>query len=234
MAKIAALAANIEKARGLRREADSNIVDLLAAALKVVFEPKKSWNIERIGDFCDPPQYGYTESATYDPIGPRFLRITDIQDGKVNWDTVPFCPCPEPEKYLLRKNDLIFARTGATTGKSFLIRECPEAVFASYLIRLRVRRSVDIEYLYWFFQTPSYWAKIADKSTGTGQANFNGKKLASIKVPIPPPEDQRRIVSYLDGIQAKVNTLKKLQSQTAAELDALLPAILDRAFKGEL
>ena len=68
----------------------------------------------------------------------------------------------------------------------------------------------------------------------TGLANVNAKKLKSLPMPLPPLDEQRRIVAYLDGLQAQVDALKKLQTQTAAELDALLPAILDRAFKGEL
>jgi len=133
-----------------------------------------------------------------------------------------------------RVSDIVFARTGATTGKSFLIRECPETVFASYLIRLRVQQLVTPDYLYRYFQTPSYWAQITDEKKGTGQPNVNGKKLANIRVPVPPAEEQRRIVEYLDGLAGQVTALTQLQSETAAELDALLPSILDRAFKGEL
>jgi type I restriction enzyme S subunit len=141
---------------------------------------------------------------------------------------------PRPEQYLLQKNDLVFVRTGATAGKSFVIADCPNAVFASYLIRLRVRRLVTATYLYRFFQTSSYWSQITDEKKGTIQPNVNGKKLANIRVPIASPEEQRRIVVYLDGLQAKVDCLKALQAQTAAELEALLPSVLDRAFKGEL
>jgi type I restriction enzyme S subunit len=147
---------------------------------------------------------------------------------------VPFCNCPYPDNYLLEENDLIFARTGGTTGKSFLIRKCPKAVFASYLIRLRVKHSVSVEYLYRYFQTPSYWGQITDEKKGTGQPNVNGKKLANIQVPIPPLSEQRRIVAYLDSLQAKVDALGRLQAETGAELDALLPSVLDKAFKGEM
>ena len=93
---------------------------------------------------------------------------------------------------------------------------------------------VDVEYLYHYFQSPGYWSQITDEKTGTGQPNVNGQKLANIHVPVPPLEEQRRIVAYLDGLQGKVDALKALQSQTQAELDALLPSVLDKAFKGEL
>jgi len=128
----------------------------------------------------------------------------------------------------------VFARTGATTGKSFLIRDFPSAVFASYLIRLRVQKWVTPEYLYLYFQTPSYWSQISEEKKGTGQPNVNGKKLANIRVPIAPPDEQRRIVTHLDRLEAKLDALKRTQGETAAELDALLPTILDKAFKGEL
>jgi len=232
--RIEELAAKVEAARALRQQAAQQVEALFASAADAVFRLKSGWTEAKVGDFCEKPQYGYTESATYEPVGPRFLRITDIQNGQVNWDTVPFCDCPEPEKYLLRENDILFARTGATTGKSFLARDCPEAVFASYLIRLRVQRLVVTEYLYWYFQSPSYWSQITEGKEGTGQPNMNGRKLASISVPIPPPDEQRRIIAYLDELQSRVDAVKQHQAATAAALNALLPSILDRAFRGEL
>lgn len=234
VARIDALAAQIAQAQSLRHQATQEVEALLVSTAEKLFEPKQGWDIKRVADFCEPPQYGYTASATHEPVGPRLLRITDIQDGCVNWDQVPYCLCPEPEKYLLKCNDLVFARTGATTGKSYVIRECPKAVFASYLIRLRVRESVLVDYLYRYFQSPGYWDQIADEKKGTGQPNLNGSKLAKLRVPVPPISEQRRIVAELDALQAEVERLKRLQAETAAELDALLPSILDRAFKGEL
>ena len=233
-ARLEELSAKIEEARGLRQQAVGEAEALLSSSRDAAFKLSKGWTEACVGVFCEQPQYGYTASATAEPVGPKMLRITDIQDGKVDWDLVPFCHCPKPEQYLLQKDDIVFARTGATTGKSFLIRECPETVFAFYLIRLRVQELVTVDYLYQYFQTPSYWAQITDTMKGTGQPNVNGKKLANIHVPIAPPEDQRRIVAYLDGLQSKVDALKRLQAATAVELNAVLPSVLDRAFKGEL
>jgi type I restriction enzyme, S subunit len=234
VAYIDSMAARINDALRLREDADSEMNAFLLSAYHQAFQPKSNWTMAKVGDFCDNPQYGYTESAKSEPVGPKFLRITDIQDGKVNWDSVPYCECPQPEKYLLKPNDIVFARTGATTGKSFLIRECPEAVFASYLIRLRVVNSVTPEYLYAFFQSPNYWSQVTDEKKGTGQPNVNGQKLANIRVPIPPLEEQQRLVAYLDGLQTQVSALREAQSATERELSALMPSVLDRAFKGEL
>lgn len=234
VAKIERLAAKIDEARGIREFSIREVQALLASTYDACFTPAKGWNVLPVSAFCEKPQYGFTASATTEPLGPQMVRITDIQGGQVQWDGVPYCLCPEPEPYLLQENDILFARTGATTGKSFLIGECPNAVFASYLIRLRIKSDVTPDYLYAFFQTPNYWQQIADNKTGTGQPNCNGTKLAAVQVPVPPESEQHRIVAYLDSLQAKADRIKALQQKTAAELDALLPSILDKAFKGEL
>src|SRR5579859_6123661 len=167
--------------------------------------------------------YGHTESASDKPVGPRFLRITDIQNGQVDWDNVPYCKIHKSEvpKYLLADGDIVFARTGATTGKSFLVADPPEAVFASYLIRLRLLdRTLLPKFVSYFFQTSGYWESIKAGSTGSAQGGFNASKLADLLIPIPPLEQQKRIVAVLDeafeGIaKAKTKTEKSLQNARA-------------------
>ncbi len=91
----------------------------------------------KLGDAAITVDYGVTASAVESPVGPKFLRITDIQNGDVDWNYVPWCETDKKKamKSKLESGDIVFARTGATTGKSYLIRECPEdSVFASYLI----------------------------------------------------------------------------------------------------
>lgn len=98
-----------------------------------------SWPEVKLGDLVDM-QYGYTASAQDEPVGPKFLRITDIVSDIINWDTVPHCEIDENdyEKHKLFKGNIVVARTGATAGYAKLIRENDkEAVFASYLIRIR-------------------------------------------------------------------------------------------------
>ncbi len=128
-----------------------------------------------VADFCSI-MYGFTDSASADPVGPQFLRITDIQNDSVNWATVPYCKNKdaETEKYLLKEADIVFSRTGATTGKCFRIVDPPRSIFASYLIRVRVTHSaLDSRYLRYFFDSPIYWDLIRDGSTGSAQGGFN-------------------------------------------------------------
>jgi type I restriction enzyme S subunit len=154
-----------------------------------------------LSDLTENPQYGFTASAASAPVGPKFVRITDLQNAGVNWDTVPYCECKDPERYLLQPNDLLFARTGATTGKTHLVTECPRAVFASYLIRLRPKPIALAEYLYSFFQSDSYWSQISESKEGSAQPNVNGRKLMSITVPLVNPKTQSDVRGFLKAVR---------------------------------
>jgi len=183
---------------------------------------RKGWEFKELGA-VSAIHYGYTESASIEPIGPQFLRITDIQDDRVDWESVPYCKIESADlpKYRLASGDIVFARTGATTGKSFLVNNPPEAVFASYLIRLRLLdKKLLPEFVSLFFQTAGYWKSIKDGSTGSAQGGFNATKLAALSIPVPSLADQQRILGILDeafeGIAtAKANAEKNLQNARA-------------------
>ena len=181
------------------------------------------WEVRRLEELSSAIQYGYTAKATTERLGPKLLRITDIQDERVNWGNVPFCKIAASDlpKYRLRDGDIVFARTGATTGKSFLVTEPPEAIFASYLIRLRLlEKELSPEFVSLYFQTDHYWKSIREGSTGSAQGGFNATKLSAISIPVPPLPEQKRIVGVLDkafeGIAtAKANAERNLQDARA-------------------
>ena len=132
---------------------------LFESHLQSVFTQRgKGWVEKRLGDLSRI-NYGYTESASAEKVGPHFLRITDIQDNFVDWATVPYCPIDAGDlpKYKLADGDIVFARTGATTGKSYLVTNPPDAVFASYLIRVQLQEKELLpQFVNLFFQTHSY------------------------------------------------------------------------------
>ena len=181
--------------------------------------------------------YGYTESAASEPIGPRFLRITDIQNDRVDWDSVPFCKIESADlpKYRLAKGDIVFAQTGATTGKSFLVADPPEAVFASYLIRLRLLdKKLLPEFVSLFFQTAGYWKSIREGSAGSAQGGFNASKLGALSIPVPPLPEQHHIVAKLAALATETQRLESLYKQKQAALAALKKSLLHDAFRGAL
>src|SRR5919108_2005139 len=128
----------------------------------------EAWAVVRLGEVCQKPQYGYTASTIEQPVGPKLLRITDIGEQGVNWSTVPYCECPKDviEKYGLQRGDLLIARIGAMAGQTYLIIECPQAVFASYLIRVKTKSDLFPGYLSYFMQTYIYWRQIAVNKGG--------------------------------------------------------------------
>jgi type I restriction enzyme S subunit len=180
---------------------------------------KPGWDIAPLCDISKI-SYGYTESANSNPIGPHFLRITDIQNDSVNWESVPYCKIESIDipKYRLANGDIVFARTGATTGKSFLVSDPPEAVFASYLIRLRLNDTKLLPaFVSLYFQSTEYWKLINEGSSGSAQGGFNASKLGALTIPIPPLSEQQRIVAILGEAfeiiaTAKSNAEKNLQN----------------------
>ncbi|MDD4531441.1 MAG: restriction endonuclease subunit S [Candidatus Pacebacteria bacterium] len=188
----------------------------------------KFCDFKKIKEICEKPQYGYTASATQEKVGPKFLRISDIQNGIVSWNDVPYCKCDKVGKYLLRDGDIVFARTGATVGKSFLVKNIPQSsVFASYLIRLRLKDLVIAEFLYAYFQTDYYWNQIMGEESGAAQPNVNGSKLSGLKIPVPSLEVQKKIVTKLFSVWE----YKKQLLIQKYRLEELFESILDKSLR---
>ncbi|HHC4127274.1 TPA: restriction endonuclease subunit S [Klebsiella pneumoniae] len=151
--------------------------------------------------------YGYAAKAQISGDA-RFVRITDINtNGKLS----PFEPMfvdisAENEKYTLKKNDLLMARTGATFGKTMIFEEDYPAIYAGFLIKLSLDRDIiDPKYYWHFAQSDYFWEQANKLVSGGGQPQFNANALKQIKVPIPYPNEagkslseQARIVSVLD------------------------------------
>lgn len=179
-----------------------------------------AWTQVKLSQIASSVDYGHTASSTSEAIGPKFLRITDIQEGNVNWEAVPFCECSPADEISsqLKPGDIVFARTGATTGKSFLIKNCPNrAIFASYLIRVRAKSTVLPDYLAHFFKTPSYWSQVSLNARGAAQLGVNATSLKSLSVPLPPIAEQKRITGILD----KAEELRGLRRKALEQLDAI-------------
>lgn len=200
-------------------------------------ELPQGWQECALENISSDISYGYTAKSNPMIGDARMLRITDIQDNKVDWSQVPFCEISESDKdkYLLRKWDLVFARTGATVGKSFLIRdEAPNSVFASYLIRVRSINNEMASYLSRFFDSQAYWRQITEFSAGIGQPNVNGTKLKSLRVPIAPLNEQKRIADKLDAVLARVDACRDRLDRLPAILKRFRQSVLAAATSGKL
>ncbi len=195
------------------------------------------WKIVELKSIAESIQYGYTESSSKEKIGPKFLRITDIQDNKVEWDTVPYCKIDKEskKKYLLKDGDLLFARTGATVGKSFLIKgNIPETIFASYLIRVRVNQELNDNFLSYFFHSLDYWSQITEGQVGIGQPNVNGTKLGNLNIPLPPLPEQIAIVNKIEELFSELENGKEQLLTAQRQLKVYRQSLLKAAFEGRL
>ena len=176
------------------------------------FEIPDTWRWTRINNISKSVLYGISNSAE-NSGNSKLLRITDIQNNNVDWNKVPYTTVTtrEKETYKLISGDIVFARTGATVGKSYFIEECPNnAVYASYLIKITFYNQILSNYISQFFNSNFYWQQIINKSSGIGQPNVNGTSLKELLLPIPPLNEQKRIAIKIKSIFTQLDTMQEI------------------------
>ena len=202
-----------------RIELKRRINDNLAAQMRAYFKEYTANNASITGKLKDYSvmQYGYTETATTEPVGPKFLRITDIAQNYIDWNGVPYCPISEGnhEKYVLSEGDVVVARTGATVGYAKMVgRNIPDSVFASFLVRIR---PIDDEYRYYFglaITSAEFLDFVQTNAGGSAQPQANPPLLGEFELSIPNkqslPEFNTKISSFLGVIESNETEISKL------------------------
>ena len=228
MCKVELPVPSIEKQRSIvkayntitdRIELKRKINDNLAAQMRAYFKEYTANNASITGKLKDYSvmQYGYTETATTEPVGPKFLRITDIAQNYIDWNGVPYCPISEEnhEKYVLSEGDVVVARTGATVGYAKMVgRNIPDSVFASFLVRIR---PIDDEYRYYFglaITSSEFLNFVQTNAGGSAQPQANPPLLGEFELSIPNkqslPEFNTKISSFLGVIESNETEISKL------------------------
>lgn len=228
MCKVELPVPSIEKQRSIvkayntitdRIELKRKINDNLAAQMRAYFKEYTANNASITGKLKDYSvmQYGYTETATTEPVGPKFLRITDIAQNYIDWNGVPYCPISEEnhEKYVLSEGDVVVARTGATVGYAKMVgRNIPDSVFASFLVRIR---PIDDEYRYYFglaITSTEFLNFVQTNAGGSAQPQANPPLLGEFELSIPNkqslPEFNTKISSFLGVIESNETEISKL------------------------
>jgi type I restriction enzyme S subunit len=189
----------------------------------------EGWERVPLAKLCESVDYGYTASAQQDEVGPKFLRITDIVPNFIDWTSVPYCPIEEDRlaKFRLLEGDIVVARTGATVGYAKrLHKRHPEAVFASYLVRLRLKPEVSNVLVGVFVESDAYKGYIQSRIGGAAQPNANALVLAGAEILAPPQHLQRDFNGCIEPLldQREVLQLQNQQLRTARDL--LLPRLM--------
>ena len=197
------------------------------------FKLPESWTWCRLRDISNNVHYGANKSAKHIYQGVRLLRITDIQNNKVNWDSVPSCDYSDKDiqNYHLENQDILIARTGGTIGKSYLVENISvKSLFASYLIRVSPNSNIYAKYLKFFLGSSFYWQQLYGAAWGAGQPNVSGTKLKMLCISIPSFAEQKAIVAKVEKL---LSICDKLQTQITANqthAEQLMQAVLKEAF----
>lgn len=187
--------------------------------------------IVRLGEIAGGGQYGLNAPALKEGKGTRFIRITDIDDhGDLRPDSLAYVAVsPEDfKKYAVYGGDILIARSGATAGKSLLVKpQDSPAVFAGYLIRFRADPGkVMPEFLGAFLQGNAYWTQIEATKRVAAQPNVNAQELAQLRIPLPPLDEQRRIVDILNHAAS----IRRLRDEAKAKAREIIPALFVEMF----
>lgn len=228
---------SIEKAKANIEKNIENAKELFQSKLNQIFsQTGDGWEdieLEEISRI----QYGYTSKIVSDG-NVKYVRITDIQDRKVDWSSVPLVNISNDEKskFILEKGDIVFARTGATTGKSYLMVNPVNSVFASYLIRVKCDMAIiSPEFLNLFFQSGIYWDHVRSGISGSAQGGFNASKLGKMKIHYPKEKkEQLKFVQSTDIVDNHIQSILLTYQEELKNLEELKKAILQKAFSGEL
>jgi len=183
------------------------------------------WTTCTIRDACKAIDYGLTASASDAPNGLKFLRITDIVSGHIDWNSVPTVEAENEAlvKYRLYDGDVVLARTGASTGKSAYINNPPNAVFASYLVRLQTNCDFDARFLSYYLQSPKFLSYIqgviGDKSA---QPNASASTMTSAPLFAPKHITEQRAIAHILGtLDDKIDLNRRMNETLEAMARAL-------------
>jgi len=244
VARIDELASQIEQARKLRQHTVEEARSLVAAKTRSLFAvgSTRDWPSKSLGEVADI-RSGVTLGRRL--AGPLirlpYLRVANVQDGHLNLTEIKEVEVlqAEAEKWKLKTGDLLLTEGGDwdKLGRGTIWREeIANCIHQNHIFRIRIRPDEFV---------PEFLASLIGSSIGkayfqeaskqtTNLASINQRQLRAFRVFQPPVSVQRRIVAELDALQTEVDSVKRLQAETANELGALLPAVLDRAVKGEL
>jgi type I restriction enzyme S subunit len=190
-------------------------------------EIPKGWKVVKISEICST-QYGYTASASEDPVGPRFLRVTDMNKKPwIDWSEVPHCQIDENslKRYGLSIGDILVSRM-ADPGKAAIVEDNIEAVFASYLIRLRTESLGWSYYLFYFLRSQMYLNYVESAKGGSVQSNMNAKVMTFADILLPSQDVIDRFLSAVKPLRDRITVNLRESDALAAIRNLLLPKLM--------
>jgi type I restriction enzyme, S subunit len=242
VARIEKLSAKLEEARELRHSAIEQLSALLVAHLGATFEKLAVHNpVRPLGELTSHIVDGPHQTPTYLPeaSGVPFVTVKNMVTGRLSFEDLNYVSQEDHREFSRRcraeRGDVLYSKDGATRGRPCYVDTDEEfSFFVSVALIKPLRDRLDGRYLVHLLNSSWIKDRMIDKSRGDMIPHIVLREIRAFPVPLPALDEQRRIVAELDALRAKLDPVKALQLQTAEELEAMLPAILDKAFKGEL
>ncbi len=240
VARIEELSAQIHEARTLRHQAAEEAKALSFSHAESVFRQlTEQYELSPLGSLCTSLTDGDHNTPQFSDAGVRFIFVGNVSSGRLHFEnskrvSAEYFKSLKPHR-VPQRGDILYSAVGATLGVPTLVDVDEPFCFQRHIAILKPDHDqVDSHFLWHMLRARIVFEKAWASTTGSAQPTIPLRSIRELSIPVPPLLKQRRIVAELDALQAEVDALKRLQAETAAELDALLPAILDRAFKGEL
>lgn len=191
------------------------------------------WNIAHLGDLCiGTPEYGANASAEEkDETLPRYIRITDItEDGYLIQDSWKSIKREKGAGYLLKVGDFLFARTGATVGKTYQYNKNDgECAFAGYLIKFKPdSKQLFPKFLFYYTHSPYYYSWVKNMLRAGAQPNINAKEYSKLLIPLPPQGEQKKIIEILTILDEAIQKTDQIIQKTAQLKKGLMQQLLTK------
>ena len=208
-----------------KRNKEISALDDLIKARFVELFVDKGYPLVALDDLAiGKGEYGaQSASVEYDPMRPRYVRITDINDdGTLNDDVVSSANVEDDEQYKLSYGDFMFARMGATVGKTYAYKTGNQ-IFAGYLIRYKLNlEKILPEYLYTYTKLDEYKNWVVLNQSGAAQPGINAKKYSSLQIPVAPLEKQREFSDFVHQVDKSKVAVQKALDETQLLFDSLM------------
>jgi type I restriction enzyme S subunit len=240
VARIEELAARIEEARELRRRAVDEAESLSKIFLDRVYMSSTSrFGVHSLAKTCADITDGDHLTPSFTDSGVKFIFVGNVSSGFLHFKG---CKYVDPEYFasikshrMPRRGDILYSAVGATLGIPAIVDTDESFCFQRHVALIRPNpKMITSKFLWYMLRSKSIFNKAWSETTGSAQPTVPLRAIRALQIPVPSIEEQHKIIVHLDGLQSQLDALKRHQAETAAALDSLLPAVLERAFRGEL
>lgn len=228
VAELDLLSSIIDKKKAQLKELDNLAQSIFYTMFGDPITNEKGWEVKKLGEVAkEKLSYGSGASAIQYNGEIRYIRITDIKDdGDLNCDIVS--PSIYDDKYLLNDGDILFARSGATVGKTFQYKsKYGKCIYAGYLIRLIPNKDIILpSFIFGYTKSPFYRSFVSKAQNAVAQPNINAKQYSELLIPLPPLPLQQEFASKIEAIERQ----KSLIQQSIVETQTLFDSRMEHWF----